>query len=142
MRNNLYVITGGAGFIGVNVAAYYLERGADVMVVDDFSRRGSKLNARWLTDRFDKQAKIVEADISSSGSSTRLLKLVDMADVVFHFAAQVAVTTSVVSPADDFRRNAYGTFCVLEAIRKSSRKPVFVYSNKQSLWQNGSSQSG
>ncbi len=132
MRDDVYIITGGAGFIGVNVAEHYLKQGKEVVVIDDFSRKGSLINAKWLKDQFGNQVKIIEADICNV--SPDIIKLIEKAFVVFHFAAQVAVTTSVINPSDDFRRNAYGTFCVLEAIRKSSKKPIFVYSSTNKVY--------
>src|ERR1700759_606180 len=107
-----YVITGGAGFIGSNVADYYLSRGTRVTILDNFSRKGSELNVEWLRSRHEQRLKVVRADIRDASSVLRAT--IDGADILFHFAGQVAVTTSVTDPREDFEVNALGTFNVLE----------------------------
>lgn len=127
-----YVITGGAGFIGSNVADHYLSHGAQVTILDNFSRRGSELNLEWLRGRHGQQLKVLRADIRESGSS--LQSAIEGADVLFHFAGQVAVTTSVAHPREDFEVNALGTFNVLEAARRSHSRPVVVYSSTNKVY--------
>jgi CDP-paratose 2-epimerase len=64
----------------------------------------------------------------------KLLAAVEKAEVVFHLAAQVAVTTSVTDPRKDFEVNALGTFNVMEAVRLSSSKPIVVYSSTNKVY--------
>ncbi|MBU0569647.1 GDP-mannose 4,6-dehydratase [Patescibacteria group bacterium] len=119
------LITGGAGFIGSNSATYFLKKGWKVVVLDNFSRPGGKENVKWLRS-LGGDLEIVRADIRSNLKI--LTREVSKADAVLHLAAQVAVTTSVENPREDFEINALGTFNVLEAIRKSSSQPFLIYS--------------
>ena len=127
-----YLITGGAGFIGTNVAAHYLEQHKRVTILDNLSRVGSETNLAWLMDTYGKRVKFVRADLRQS--SPELLAAVADADVVYHLAGQVAVTTSVLRPMDDFEINARGTLNVLEAARQVARPPVVVYSSTNKVY--------
>jgi CDP-paratose 2-epimerase len=127
-----YLITGGAGFIGTNVADHYLARGHAVTIVDNFSRPGSRHNAAWLAARHGSRLRVVEADVRRQ--DPRLIALVAEADVVFHLAAQVAVTASVADPREDLEVNVLGTFNVLEAARSSPAHPVVVYSSTNKVY--------
>src|SRR5215475_5546288 len=122
-----YLITGGAGFIGSNVADYYLSRGEGVTILDNFSRPGSEKHLAWLKSRHTTRLHVVRADIRQP--SRLLSDAAAEADVVFHLAGQVAVTTSVTDPRADFEVNAFGTFNVLEAVRQSPAQPVTIYSS-------------
>lgn len=127
------LITGGAGFIGSNTAAYYLNKGVKVAVLDNLSRPGARLNVKWLASLGGK-LEIVKADIRYN---QRILnREVERADAVIHLAAQVAATTSVRNPREDFETNAVGTFNLLEAIRNSKRKPPFIYSSTNKVYGN------
>jgi CDP-paratose 2-epimerase len=126
------LITGGAGFIGVNAADYYLKRGKNVIVLDDLSRDGSGDNLEWLRSQHGDSFRFVEADISRDFD--KLCPLMEEVDVVIHLAAQVAVTTSVVDPRNDFEVNALGSFNVLEAIRQSKRQPIALYSSTNKVY--------
>jgi CDP-paratose 2-epimerase len=132
-RVDRVVITGGAGFIGSNTAEHYLRAGARVTILDNFSRRGSESNAEWLQQSSPPgRLTIVRADVRSDHDA--LSRAIDGADVVFHLAAQVAVTTSVTNPREDFEINALGTFNVLEAVRSASSKPIVVYSSTNKVY--------
>src|SRR6516164_8646853 len=98
-----YLITGGAGFIGSNVADYYLSRARHVTILDNFSRPGSEKNLAWLRARHGSRLQVVRADIR--GASRALFDAVAASEVVFHLAGQVAVTTSVTDPREDFEIN-------------------------------------
>jgi CDP-paratose 2-epimerase len=131
--NERILITGGAGFIGINLASRELDAGKTVTILDDFSRRGSNLNAEWLgrlhpTSRL----RVVRADVRQDRDL--LQKEVDGADVVFHLAAQVAVTLSVSDPRHDFEVNALGTFNVLDAARRRATPPVIVYASTNKVY--------
>ncbi len=129
------LITGGAGFIGTNVADHHLSAGRRVTIFDNFARAGTRENARWLVEKHgDRGGKltIVEGDVRDVESP--LVRLADEADVLVHLAAQVAVTTSVKDPREDFEINALGTFNVLEAARASSSKPVVIYSSTNKVY--------
>ena len=116
-----YLITGGAGFIGSNYVYRLLKRGEDVVVYDNLSRSGSRKNLEWLINEFGQDGfELVQSDIRDLNAINKSAR---DADVIVHLAAQVAVTTSVENPRDDFEVNALGTFNVLEAARLSGRKP-------------------
>jgi CDP-paratose 2-epimerase len=132
MRKSVLLI-GGAGFIGINAASYYLSKGYKVNIFDNFSRKGSKDNLKWLKEEFgSKNINVVTGDVRHD--SNKLQKLVKGVSIVLHLAAQVAVTTSVENPREDFEINALGTFNVLEAIRKSGNNPVLIYSSTNKVY--------
>jgi len=126
-----YLITGGAGFIGCNFADKLLGRGDDVSVLDNCSRPGSEDNVTWLQGRYP-AVRIVRGDIRTDH---QLLPAEDERhDNVHHLAGQVAVTTSVQDPRDDFESNALGTFNVLEAVRNSGNRPVLIYASTNKVY--------
>jgi CDP-paratose 2-epimerase len=131
MKNN-YLITGGAGFIGINLAHHYLTRGQNVTIFDNFSRAGTETNIEWLTSLYDGRLRVIRGDVREPGKDFR--DAVEDSDVVFHLAAQVAVTTSVTDPVEDFEINARGTFNVLETIRNSNSRPVLLYSSTNKVY--------
>ena len=128
---NILVI-GGAGFIGCNVSDYYLKNEHHVTVFDNFSRKGTLQNLQWLQSKYKDNFSVVQGDVRIDFN--KLKATVAKADVVFHFAAQAAVTTSVVDPREDFEINALGTFNVLEAVRLSGNKPVVLYSSTNKVY--------
>ncbi len=130
--NDNYLITGGGGFIGINLAAHYLANQKRVTIFDNFSRAGTEENVRWLQKQYGDRLTVVREDIRHVDS--HLHELVEDAEVVFHLAAQVAVTTSVTHPREDLEVNALGTFNVMEAVRLSSAKPIVVYSSTNKVY--------
>lgn len=131
MSNN-YFITGGAGFIGSNYANRLLERGEKVSIYDNFSRAGAPRNLAWLKEKFGENAfRVTVGDVRDAALLTASSR---DADVIVHLAAQVAVTTSVTHPREDFEINALGTFNVLEATRLNERKPVILYASTNKVY--------
>lgn len=127
-----YLITGGAGFIGSNYVHRLLKRGEEVKVFDNLSRSGSRKNLEWLKNEFGHDGfELVQSDIRDANAINESAKDVD---VIVHLAAQVAVTTSVENPRDDFEVNALGTFNVLEAARLSGRKPQLIYASTNKVY--------
>ncbi len=127
-----YLITGGAGFIGSNYVSRLLQRGEKIIVYDNLSRNGSKRNIEWLRDQFGRDAfRLVIEDVRKP---EKLNEAACDADVIVHLAAQVAVTTSVTHPREDFEINALGTFNALEAARNSKRKPIFLYASTNKVY--------
>jgi CDP-paratose 2-epimerase len=125
------LITGGAGFIGTNVARSYLERGRSVHIFDNLSRTGVAGNIDELRCDFPDRVCFTQADVSDMGG---LRDAVATADAVFHFAAQVAVTTSLDDPLLDFRTNVIGTLNLLEAVRQSDRKPPVLFTSTNKVY--------
>src|SRR5690606_10362239 len=125
------LITGGAGFIGTNLAARLLAEGKKVMIYDNLSRDGVENNLQWLKETYGENLMIQIADIKE----TRILETsVRYATEVFHFSAQVAVTTSLTNPLLDFEVNLKGTFNLLEAIRKSEHKPPLIFTSTNKVY--------
>jgi len=127
-----YFVTGGAGFIGSNYAHRLIQRGANVTIFDNLSRGGAPRNIAWLEETFGKDAfRLIVGDLRDADLLRESAK---DADVIVHLAGQVAVTTSVVNPRDDFEANALGTFNTLEAARLSERNPIFIYSSTNKVY--------
>jgi CDP-paratose 2-epimerase len=128
------IITGGAGFMGTNLASHYLNRGHEVLVFDNLSRKGSDANLDWLKEHeHAQQLEVLIGDVRRP--PPELAKAIESSDAVFHFAAQVAVTTSVADPRLDFDVNALGTFNILELVRTSSgAKPPVFYSSTNKVY--------
>lgn len=126
------LITGGAGFIGTNAATYFLKKGDTITVLDNFQRKGSEKNADHLKVIGKSRVSIVKADIRHD--ILTLEKIARTADFILHLAGQVAVTTSVINPRDDFEANALGTFNVLEATRKSKKHPFLIFSSTNKVY--------
>jgi len=125
------LVVGGAGFIGSNLSSYYLEKGNKVIVFDNLSRHGTRENLRWL-ESMGKDLEVIVGDIRIDVE--KLEHAVNRVEAVFHLAAQVAVTTSVINPKEDFEVNALGTFNILETVRKSKNKPVLVYASTNKVY--------
>lgn len=128
---NPIVITGGAGFIGSNLADALLSDGEIVRVVDNLSRGGVQQNLAWLQERHGDKLQVSIADLRDAGAMDTA-----MADAaaVFHFAAQTAVTTSLADPVDDFEVNARGTLNVLEAVRKAGHRAPVIFSSTNKVY--------
>ena len=132
--NTHYLVTGGAGFIGSNYVHRLLLRHENVTILDNLCRSGSKKNLKWLEDQFAPgDFRFIEGDIRDKDL---LIKAVQGIDVIIHLAAQVAVTTSVTNPREDFEVNALGTFNVLEAARSQDKLPVVLYASTNKVYGN------
>ncbi|MCU1504736.1 MAG: NAD-dependent epimerase/dehydratase [Ilumatobacteraceae bacterium] len=126
------LITGGAGFIGTNMAARVLRQGGKVVVLDDLSRTGVVDNLHWLQGVAPRHRLRIEiGDVRDAAVVRRSLVGVDR---VFHFAAQVAVTTSLVEPAEDFMVNAGGTLTVLEELRALPEPPPMLFTSTNKVY--------
>ncbi|HEY7065778.1 MAG TPA: NAD-dependent epimerase/dehydratase family protein [Chloroflexota bacterium] len=120
------LITGGAGFIGCNLARHLASRGHTVRILDSLARPGSERNLVWLRDSLG-DLDFVRADTRDAAA---VAQAAAGCDAIFHFAAQVAVTSSVTDPVLDFEVNARGTLNVLEAARQSGSAVFFTSTNK------------
>src|SRR5947209_7853801 len=119
--SRLTLITGGAGFVGANLAHRLLGAGRPVLIFDNLSRAGVERNLQWLKRVHGDRVEVALEDVRDRAAVARA---VARAHQVFHFAAQVAVTTSLQNPCDDFSINAQGTLNVLEAIRAQPSPPA------------------
>lgn len=125
------VITGGCGFIGTNLAARLLAGGRRVRLLDNLSRPGVERNLAWLRQRYGERISLETADVRDADAVRRVVR---GAEAVFHFAAQVAVTTSLVEPAADFEVNARGTLNVLEAVRGEAEPPPLLFTSTNKVY--------
>jgi CDP-paratose 2-epimerase len=125
------LITGGAGFIGTNLASRVLDSGRPVIVFDNLSRPGVERNLAWLRERYGPRVRFVRGDVREHSD---LRAAVAEAGQVFHFAAQVAVTTSLADPAHDFEVNVGGTLNLLEAIRARKNPPPLVFTSTNKVY--------
>jgi len=128
---NAILITGGAGFIGTNLAHRLLQQGKQVLIFDDLSRAGVRENLRWLQATHPKGLQFQRGTVLDR---VALTQAVGQASHVFHFAAQVAVTTSLEDPIEDFEVNGRGTLNVLEAIRSQPKPPSIVFTSTNKVY--------
>ncbi len=132
MEKQRILIIGGAGFIGINAARHFSSQGWEVTIFDNFSRKGTDVNVEQFKAEGGDMFTVVEGDIVTSPHL--LTSLVEGVDAVLHLAAQVAVTTSIVDPRNDFEQNALGTFNVLEIIRQSKRQPTLLFASTNKVY--------
>ncbi|MBV8051853.1 MAG: GDP-mannose 4,6-dehydratase [Acidobacteriaceae bacterium] len=130
------LIFGGAGFIGSNWAHHLITNtDAQVHIFDNLSRPRVQYNLRWLENSASGtgRLKVTVADIRDAAA---VWKAVSTATDIYHFAAQVAVTTSVDDPRNDFEVNAGGTLNILEAARQSGNKPFLLFTSTNKVYGN------
>ena len=125
------LVTGGAGFVGTNLASRLVEEGRRVVVLDNLERPGVEHNLQWLKatagDRLDARV----ADVRDTAA---LREAVAGAEAVFHLAAQVAVTTSLEEPLDDFEVNVQATVALLEELRRLRRPVPLLYTSTNKVY--------
>lgn len=130
------VIFGGAGFIGSNLAHHLLNHtDAKVRIFDNLSRPGVSSNLSWL-EKTAGHARRLEVVVGDVRDAVRVRRAVADATDVFHFAAQVAVTTSLAAPRLDFETNLLGTFNVIEAVRQSGNQPFTLFTSTNKVYGN------
>jgi CDP-paratose 2-epimerase len=131
MKKGPVVVFGGAGFIGANLAHRLLTSGEPVRIFDNLSRPGVERNLEWLRDLHDGRFELRIGDVRDSEA---VEGAVTNATAVYHFAAQVAVTTSLSNPVHDFSVNARGTLNILEAVRKSRDAVPLVFTSTNKVY--------
>jgi CDP-paratose 2-epimerase len=125
------LITGGAGFVGSNLADHLLGLGRRVRILDNVSRPGVERNLAWLRARHGERLQLRLGDLRDSYTVEAALR---GCGPVFHFAAQVAVSTSLRDPLIDFEVNARGTLNLLEALRRSPRRHGLVFTSTSKVY--------
>ena len=125
------LVTGGAGFIGSNLADRLAREGHDVLVYDALARPGVDANLAWLTKRHPDKVSVVVGDIRDEDG---VAEAAGAAKAVFHLAAQVAVTTSLVEPREDFDVNLRGTLHVLDALRRRGEPIPLVFASTNKVY--------
>ncbi len=127
------LVTGGAGFIGSNLTHRLLNSGHRIMVYDSLDRTGVLQNLKWLKEKHQEKLIIQIADVRDKNT---LQNAINNAQAVFHFSAQVAVTTSLSQPYEDFQVNVLGTLNVLECIRNTSHQPPLFFTSTNKVYGN------
>jgi CDP-paratose 2-epimerase len=128
------LIFGGAGFIGSNWAHSLLERtDAKVHVFDNLSRPGVRHNLECLQRAAGNSGRL-QITVADVRDRAKVERAVRFATEIYHFAAQVAVTTSVSDPRLDFDINLQGTFNVLEAARKGGNRPFLLFTSTNKVY--------
>jgi CDP-paratose 2-epimerase len=125
------LITGGAGFLGVNAAQHLIQLGWHATLLDNLSRPGTERNLKWLITRYPTKTTFVKEDVRNAEALTQHVK--DQ-DAVLHLAGQVAVTTSLVDPIGDFDVNARGTLNLLEAVRLHNREAPLLFASTNKVY--------
>src|ERR1700730_17814601 len=118
------LMTGGAGFIGSHLTEAFLDRGDEVLILDNLST-GSMENIRHL-----KVQPKLHYWIDTVMNKRLLAELVDESDIVIHLAAAVGVRLIVESPVHTIDTNIRGTELVLQAAQKKG-KTVFIASTSE-----------
>ncbi len=129
------LITGGCGFLGSNLAASYLDEGAEVVVVDALFRKGSAANLSWLEQQAAPgRFHFIQADLADAAAVLAVFRRHAPFDYICHVGGQVAMTTSLQDPARDLQTNVLGTFHVLEAARAHSPEALIAYSSTNKVY--------
>ncbi len=130
------LITGGCGFLGSNLAAFYLERGEEVIVLDSLFRHGSTANLAWLESKAQSpsQFSFVQLDLADVESVFSVFRRHAPFDCICHVGGQVAMTTSLTDPRRDLQTNVLGTFNILEATRALSPDALVAYSSTNKVY--------
>lgn len=131
MRTKPILITGGAGFIGCNLADRLAREDHEVLVFDALARPGVERNLAWLKSRHPTKVSSLVADLRDADA---LADAAGDAAAVFHLAAQVAVTTSLSQPVEDFEVNIGGTLALLEALRRRDERVPLVFASTNKVY--------
>ncbi len=126
------LVTGGAGFVGTNVADRLLAEGRQVRILDSLARPGVERNLRWLRGRHDES--LLSIQLGDIRDPVALREAVAGVDAVFHFAAQVAVTTSLDAPLEDFEVNVGGTVRLLDELRRLDEPPFVLFTSTNKVY--------
>src|SRR6184192_4658633 len=125
------LITGGAGFLGVNAAQHLVKEGWHVTLLDNLSRTGTERNLRWLITKYPDRTTFIKEDVRNAAA---LPEAVQNQDAIIHLAGQVAVTTSLADPNTDFDVNARGTLNMLEAVRLHNHDAPFLFASTNKVY--------
>lgn len=126
-----YLITGGCGFLGSNIASEILGKDEELIVFDSLYRFGSYQNKEWLESQGE--FIFIHGDIRNTNDVERTIKKYKP-DVIYHLAGQVAMTTSISNPRMDFEINVMGSFNLLNAVRLYSPNSIIIYSSTNKVY--------
>lgn len=129
------LVTGGCGFLGSNIAASYLDAGAEVVVIDALFRKGSESNLGWLRSKASAgRLHFFQLDVADESGVDAVFQAHAPFDYVCHLGGQVAMTTSLSDPRRDLRTNVVGTFNVLESVRRHCPGALVAYSSTNKVY--------
>jgi CDP-paratose 2-epimerase len=126
-----YLITGGCGFLGSNIAREIIKQGNELVIFDSLYRLGSSQNFKWLKTKGEFE--FIHGDIRNTNDIERTIKT-HKPDIIYHLAGQVAMTTSISDPRMDFEVNAIGSFNLLNAVRLYSSESTIIYSSTNKVY--------
>ncbi len=126
-----YLITGGCGFLGSNIASEILKQGDELIIFDSLYRHGSYENLEWLKNQG--KFEFIHSDIRNTNDVERTIQI-HKPDVIYHLAGQVAMTTSISDPRMDFEVNVGGSFNLLNAVRLHSPDSTIIYSSTNKVY--------
>lgn len=126
-----YLITGGCGFLGSNLAAEVLRQQEELYIIDNLHREGSTLNLQWLSSQGNFQSH--QIDVGHYDHLSKIIQKVKP-DVIFHLAGQVAMSTSIENPRKDFETNVLGSFNLLESVRNYSPDSIVTFSSTNKVY--------
>lgn len=126
-----YLITGGCGFLGSNIASELLRQGESIVVFDSLYRFGSYQNLNWLKKQGEFE--FIHGDIRNTNDVERTIKI-HKPNIIYHLAGQVAMTTSIADPRMDFEINVGGSFNLLNAVREYSPDSTIIYSSTNKVY--------
>lgn len=122
----VYLVTGGAGFIGSHLVRTLLEKGEDIRILDNFST-GKRENLAGLAEQFNgKRFQVIEGDLRDRAKVQEAVRDVE---VIFHEAAFVSVPESMEKPQDCFDVNVAATAGLFDAAREAGVRRVVVASS-------------
>ena len=127
-----WILTGGAGFIGANLAKRLIEAGECCVVTDNFHRPGARLNQEFLARSCGLAVQYL--DVRFADPVNAFFEAHGDADVVVHLAGQVSFVASLADPRYDFDTNALGTFNVLDALRRFVPGVKLIYSSTNKVY--------
>ncbi|MFB6347295.1 MAG: NAD-dependent epimerase/dehydratase family protein, partial [bacterium] len=129
---NKVVVFGGAGFIGSNATRWFSNRDCEVVLVDNLSREGTEKNIEWIQSNW--RIDFHKVDICSRNEVQEILDEHDDADLILHLAGQVAVTTSIEDPRQDFEDNLLETINILEAMRTLDHSGTLIFASTNKVY--------
>ncbi len=128
-----YLITGGCGFVGSNLALEVLSKKEDLIIFDNLFRFGSSQNLKWLQFQAKNKFQFIHGDIRNNNDVEKVVRE-EKPDIIFHLAGQVSMLNSINNPRLDFEVNTYGTFNLLETVRMYSPKSVVIYASSNKVY--------
>lgn len=128
------IVLGGAGFIGTNLCLSALEKGVEVVIFDNLSRKGTDINLQLIQAKGAARVTYVRGDIRVAEETRALFADHSDADMIFHLAGQVAVTTSIKDPREDFEINLLGTLNILEGMRLNDIQAPLLYASTNKVY--------